>query len=102
MAGVPANGVGMGQVMQGVGPSRTGQCTGQGGVDSSTVFRIGTDGLNAPVLALPATLPQPYFPGVNGSPTAGDGAPPGLNFKKERSELFCLTHPPQPTPPNGD
>src|SRR5260370_25282360 len=74
MAGVPANGVGIGQVMQCVGPSRTGQCTGQGGVDSSTVFRIGTDGMSAPALALPPTLPQPYFPGVNVSPTAGDVA----------------------------
>ncbi|HEX4592690.1 MAG TPA: carboxypeptidase regulatory-like domain-containing protein [Bryobacteraceae bacterium] len=91
MAGVPANGVGIGQVMQCVGPSRTGQCTGQGGVDSNTVFRIGTDGLSAPVLALPPTLPQPYYPGVNGSPTAGDGALLDSNFKQDRSDAVNFT-----------
>src|SRR5882724_8673278 len=91
MAGVPANGVGIGQVMQCIGPSKTGACTGQGGVDASTVFRIGTDGLNAPVLALPAALPQPYFPGVNGSPTAGDGALLDSNFKQDRSDAVNFT-----------
>jgi hypothetical protein len=91
MAGVPANGVGIGQVMQCVGPSKTGACLGQGGVDSSSVFRIGTDGLNAPVLALPTTLPQPYFPGVNGSPTAGDGALLDSKFKQDRSDAFNFT-----------
>ncbi len=91
MAGVPANGVGIGQVMQCVGPSRTGQCTGQGGVDSSTVFRIGTDGMSAPVLALPPTLPQPYFPGVNGSPTAGDGALLDSKFQPDRSDAVNFT-----------
>jgi hypothetical protein len=68
MAGVPANGVGIGQVMQCVGPSRTGQCVGQGGVDSNTVFRIGTDGMSAPVLPLPANLPQPYSPASTAAP----------------------------------
>src|SRR5258706_1530303 len=91
MAGVPANGVGIGQVMQCVGPSRTGTCAGQGGVDSTSVFRIGTDGMSAPVLALPAILPQPYFPGVNGSPTAGDGALLDSKFKQDRSDAVNFT-----------
>jgi hypothetical protein len=91
MAGVPANGVGIGQVMQCIGPSRTGQCAGQSGVDSTSVFRIGTDGMNAPVLALPTVLPQPYFPGVNGSPTAGDGALLDSKFKQDRSDAVNFT-----------
>lgn len=91
MAGVPANGVGIGQVMQCIGPSKSGACTGQGGVDASTAFRIGTDGLSAPVLALPQNLPQPYFPGVNGAPTAGDGALLDSNFKQDRSDAFNFT-----------
>ena len=91
MAGVPANGVGIGQVMQCIGPSRTGQCLGQSGVDSTSVFRIGTDGMNAPVLALPAVLPQPYFPGVNGNPTAGDGALLDSKFKQDRSDAVNFT-----------
>jgi hypothetical protein len=91
MAGVPANGVGIGQVMQCIGPSKSGACVGQGGVDATTAFRIGADGLSAPVLALPATLPQPYFPGVNGSPTAGDGALLDSKFKQDRSDEFNFT-----------
>src|SRR5690242_5561292 len=91
MAGVPANGVGIGQVMQCIGPNRSGVCAGQGGVDSTSVFRIGTDGLNAPVLALPATLPQPYYPGVNGNPTAGDGALLDSKFKQDRSDAVTVT-----------
>ncbi|HJZ99373.1 MAG TPA: carboxypeptidase-like regulatory domain-containing protein [Candidatus Solibacter sp.] len=91
MAGVPANGVGIGQVMQCIGPSRTGTCAGQGGVDINSVFRIGADGMSAPVLALPATLPQPYFPGVNGAPTAGDGALLDSKFKQDRSDAVNFT-----------
>jgi hypothetical protein len=91
MAGVPANGVGIGQVMQCIGPSRTGQCAGQGGVDSTSVFRIGTDGTSAPILALPAVLPQPYYPGVNGNPTTGDGALLDSKFKQDRSDAVNVT-----------
>ncbi|HEV2688978.1 MAG TPA: carboxypeptidase regulatory-like domain-containing protein, partial [Bryobacteraceae bacterium] len=91
MAGVPANGVGIGQVMQCIGPNKAGACTGQSGVDPSTAFRIGADGLSAPVLALPAALPQPYFPGVNGNPTAGDGALLDSKFKQDRSDAFTFT-----------
>jgi hypothetical protein len=91
MAGVPANGVGIGQVMQCLDPTISGQCAGQSGATPATAFRIGTDGLSAPVLALPQNLPQPYFPGVNGSPTAGDGALLDNKFKQDRSDAFTFT-----------
>jgi hypothetical protein len=91
MAGAPANGVGIGQVMQCMGPSRTGACLEQGGVDSSTAFHIGTDGMSAPVLPLPPTLTQPYYPGLNGNPTAGEGALLDSHFKQDRSDAFNFT-----------
>ena len=91
MAGVPANGVGIGQVIQCVGASAGGQCLGQGGVDPNTAFRIGTDGLNAPLIPVTQTLPQPYYPGVNGSASAGDGALLDSKFRQDRSDEFNFT-----------
>ncbi|HEV3199289.1 MAG TPA: carboxypeptidase-like regulatory domain-containing protein [Bryobacteraceae bacterium] len=91
MAGVPANGVGIGQVIQCIGASKTGQCLGTGGVDATTAFRIGTDGLNAPTLPVTQTLPQPYFPGVNGSASAGDGALLDPKFQQDRSDEVNFT-----------
>jgi hypothetical protein len=91
MAGVPANGVGIGQVMQCVGPSKTGQCTGQGGVDPTTAFRIGPDGLTAPTLSFTQTLAQPYFPGVNGNASTGDGALLDPKFRQDRSDAVTFT-----------
>jgi hypothetical protein len=91
MAGVPANGVGIGQVMQCVGPTKAGVCTSTGGADPSTAFRIGTDGLSAPVLQLSPTLQQPFYPGVNGSTPAGDGALLDSKFKQDRSDAVNFT-----------
>src|SRR5205807_7067534 len=73
------------------GASRTGQCLGQGGVDPTTAFRIGADGLNAPLLPITPTLPQPYYPGVNGSASAGDGALLDSKFRQDRSDEFNFT-----------
>ena len=91
MAGVPANGPGIGQAIQCLGASKTGACLGTNGVDASTAFRIGTDGLNAPTLPVTQTLPQPYFPGVNGSASAGDGALLDPNFHQDRSDEGTVT-----------
>jgi Carboxypeptidase regulatory-like domain len=91
MAGVPANGVGIGQVIQCVGASKTGQCLGTNGVDATTAFRIGADGLTAPTLPVTQTLPQPYFPGVNGSAPTGDGALLDPNFRQDLSDEGTVT-----------
>ncbi|HKE29759.1 MAG TPA: carboxypeptidase regulatory-like domain-containing protein [Bryobacteraceae bacterium] len=91
MAGVPANGVGIGQVIQCVGATKTGECLGTNGVDATTAFRVGTDGLTAPTLPVTQTLPQPYFPGVNGSAPTGDGALLDPNFRQDRSDEGTVT-----------
>jgi Carboxypeptidase regulatory-like domain len=68
---IPLLGVGLGQPVSCIGASMTGQCLGSGGVTPSTAFRIGTDGLVAPIPTPTTTLPQPSYPGTNGSPAAG-------------------------------
>jgi hypothetical protein len=68
---IPLLGVGLGQPVSCIGASRTGQCLGSGGVTPTTAFRIGTDGLTAPYPSISTTLPQPSYPGTNGSAAAG-------------------------------
>ena len=68
---IPLLGVGLGQPVSCIGASASGQCLGSGGVNPSTAFRIGTDGLTAPLPSISATLPQPSYPGIGGSAAAG-------------------------------
>jgi hypothetical protein len=70
---VPLQGIGIGQAVTCIGASSNGQCLGSGGVDATNAFRIGVDGLTAPLPGVPQSLPQPYFPGLNGNgPGSGD------------------------------
>ena len=91
VVGSPVLGAGLEQVIQCIGASASGQCLGIGGVSPTTAFRIGTDGLTAPLPAVTPTLPQPYFPGVNGTASAGDGAGVDPNFRPDRSDEFNFT-----------
>jgi len=68
---IPLLGVGLGQPVSCIGASSSGQCLGSGGVTPTTAFRIGTDGLVAPIPTPTQTLPQPSYPGTNGSVAAG-------------------------------
>jgi hypothetical protein len=63
---------------------------GSGVSNASSVFRFGSngDGLVAPLIAPTATLPQPYFPGTNGFPNAGDASSLDPNFKPNRVDSF--------------
>ncbi len=81
VVGSPVLGAGLEQVVQCIGASATGQCLGNGGVTPSTAFRIGVNGLTAPLPAVTPTLAQPFLPGVNGNATAGDGAGVDVNFR---------------------
>src|SRR5437588_2310165 len=66
------------------------QCLGPGGATPGTAFRIGTDGLVAPLGNAPSTtLPQPYFPGVGGNLAAAPGA--GLDPKTRPSSNDSFT-----------
>src|SRR5438270_3100121 len=60
---VPLLGTGLIQPVQCIAALRDGTC---GSANPSTGFRVGTDGLIAPLPPAAATLPQPLFPGING------------------------------------
>ena len=91
VVGSPVLGAGLEQVVQCIGASSTDQCLGVNGVTPATAFRIGTDGLVAPLPAVTQTLAQPYVPGVGGNAAAGDGAGVDLDFRPDRSDEFNLT-----------
>ncbi len=85
------NNTGIGQPISCVGASKDGQCLGNLGVDPTTAFRIGTDGMTAPMPTLTPTLAQPYFPGVGVNPAAGDGAGIDPDFKPNRSDQVTFS-----------
>ena len=87
---VPLLGAGSLQPITCPGPGIDGQCHGQGGVNPTNAFRIGTDGLVAPLPAPSPTLSQPNFSGITSAP-AGDTSELDPNFKPSRSDEFSLT-----------
>ena len=81
-------------LLQGVtcpGASANGQCLGSGNVDPSNAFRIGTDGLSAPLPPVSPTLPQPFYSGVGTNPEAVDPSLLDPNFRPNRTDNFTLT-----------
>ena len=69
------------------GPNKnTGGCGG----DPTSVFRVGVDGVNAPLPAPSANLPQPWYPGFNDVAT-GSGETIDPNFKPDRSDEFTVS-----------
>jgi Carboxypeptidase regulatory-like domain len=87
----PLLGVGLIQAVTCQGPSMAGQCLGSNNVNPANVFRIGTDGNNAPLPAPSATLPQPFYPGVNGNATAGDTEVLDPSYRPETTDNVTLT-----------
>ncbi len=88
---VPLLGTGLGQAVSCIGASSTGQCLGNGGVDPTTAFRIGTDGNVAPLPAVSKTLPQPYLPGIGSNATAGSGSALDPNFRPSRTDNVTIS-----------
>ncbi len=87
----PLLGAAYAQPVSCIGANISGQCLGSGGVDATTAFRIGTDGLSAPLPSVSATLPQPYYPGQNGNAAAGDSTVLDRKFRPDRSDVFDFT-----------
>jgi hypothetical protein len=69
---VPLQGTGIGQAVACIGGSRDGRCLGAAGVDAETAFRIGVDGMTAPLPGVSQILEQPFFPGIRGNAPLGD------------------------------
>lgn len=87
----PLLGAGIAQPVSCIGASKTGQCLGSSSVDATSAFRIGADGLAAPLPSVTQTLPQPFYPGQNGYAAAGDGTVLDKNFRPDRSDVFDFT-----------
>ena len=87
---VPLLGTGLIQPVQCIGALTNGNCAGNNGANPATAFRVGVDGLNAPLPAASPTLPQPLYPGVNGV-AAGAGEALDPNFRPNNVDTFTLT-----------
>lgn len=86
---VPLLGTGLIQPVQCQLALSTGAC-GPATPTVATAFRIGVDGLNAPLPAASQTLPQPVFPGINNaSAAAGEALDP--HFRPNVVDSFDLT-----------
>lgn len=72
-------------------PSMTGTCANAGSLTAANAFRIGTDGMTAPLPAVSSTLQQPYFPGVNGNAQASDGSLLDPNYRPNHSDEVSIT-----------
>jgi Carboxypeptidase regulatory-like domain len=87
----PLLGAGLMQPVSCIGASKSGQCLGSGSVDANTAFRIGADGLSAPLPPVSPTLAQPYYPGQFGNAAAADGTVLDRYYKPNRSDVFDIT-----------
>ncbi len=87
---VPLLGPGLLQPTQCLTGLINGTCGAPNTNTAQTAFRIGVDGLTAPLQPASATLPQPYYPGVNGisSATASVLDP---NFRPNEVDSVNLT-----------
>src|ERR1700722_4855180 len=96
---VPLLGTGLIQAVQCVDPTIAGACAGSGGSTPNSAFRIGVNGLTAPLPStapgnpagpITQTLPQPYFPGISGV-AAGAGESLDPNFRPNVVDSFDFT-----------
>jgi len=78
------------QAVQCQGVTISGQCPGTGSTTAVNAFRIGTDGMTAPLPSASATLAQPFFTGgTNGA--AADPSILDYNYMPNRTDNFTLS-----------
>jgi Carboxypeptidase regulatory-like domain len=87
---VPLLGTGLIQPVQCFGAFSNGTCNPAGTQTPTNAFRIGTNGLTAPIPQASQTLPQPDFPGINAI-AAGAGESLDPNFRPNVVDSFDLT-----------
>ena len=88
---VPLLGPGLLQGVTCVNPLMNGSCAGGGVADPTNAFRIGPDGMKAPLAAASPTLSQPFYPGVGSNPETVDPDALDPHFKPDRTDNFTLT-----------
>jgi hypothetical protein len=88
---VPLQGTGIGQAVACAGGSRDGRCLGTAGVDAATAFRIGVDGMSAPLPGVTQVLEQPFFPGIRGNAPLGETWVLDTKLKPPRTEQFTFS-----------
>ncbi|HVO97934.1 MAG TPA: carboxypeptidase-like regulatory domain-containing protein [Bryobacteraceae bacterium] len=78
------------QAVQCQGVTTSGQCLGAGVVTAANAFRIGTDGLTAPLPSALPVLPQPYFTGgTNGA--AADPTILDYNYRPNQTDNITVS-----------
>ena len=87
---VPLLGAGLIQPVQCFNNLSNGNCGANGSATDSNAFRVGIDGLNAPIPPASKTLVQPYYPGVNGI-SSGAGSVLDPNFRPNVIDSFDFT-----------
>ncbi len=88
---VPLLGPGLLQGVTCQNPNVAGACAGSGVNDPTNAFRIGKDGLKAPLASASPTLSQPFYPGINGNPETVDPDALDPHFRPDRTDNFTLT-----------
>ncbi|MBM3738222.1 MAG: carboxypeptidase regulatory-like domain-containing protein [Acidobacteria bacterium] len=88
---VPLQGTGIGQAVACIGASSNGQCRGTAGVDPTTAFRIGVDGMSAPLPGVEQKLEQPFFPGVGRNAPLGESWVLDNRLLPPRSDQFTFS-----------
>jgi hypothetical protein len=88
---VPLLGTGLIQPVVCSHPLADGTCGGTGSNDPNSAFRIGVDGLTAPLATPTPTLPQPFYPGYAGNISSSTGDVLDPNFRPNKVDSFNLT-----------